>query len=150
MATSTQVECNGLPTCNYTKTILNAMKCYGVLNDEKWIQFCSKTYQSLLNDFVHVIQHHNDDLWYIVNAKNMKCNVNNCELLLRHYDTNIDISQYDTTVNNDFVFYKNLLNTIHCYVFHSYDIGLRVHKDELKNSNSEEHDIEFANIRHII
>eukprot|EP01084_Bolivina_argentea_P289327 496789_1 len=70
--------------CDYTKTIMHALKYYSLLKTESQddfnntlTTFCNKIYKSLVDDFIHVIQHHKYDLYYISNCMlkqfNLEC-----------------------------------------------------------------------------
>eukprot|EP01084_Bolivina_argentea_P266085 451211_1 len=148
------LQCNSLKKrCSGIERIIHAMKYYKALNteakqsEESFIEFCTQTYTLLLDDFIHIIQIHTNDLEHIINHMwneygIEQCHINNCTSLLRHYENdNQKISTNTNSSKNDnFIFYRNTMDSIHCYFFHSYDIGLRV----------KQYDNSFSNMRDII
>eukprot|EP01084_Bolivina_argentea_P060660 110812_1 len=165
---SVSVKCNGLDKgCVQAFRVMNAMKYYSLLNGpnyygingndhkNKLVEFVNHTYRSLLNDFIHVTQYHNNELNYILaaminNHSMSECNIRNCPFFSRCY-RNRSINVIET--DNDFMFCRNLLDSIHCYLFHSYDIGLRTNGNGFGHSRDilkADHDTKFANIQRII
>eukprot|EP01084_Bolivina_argentea_P299671 516560_1 len=155
-------QCKGLrQRCDHSIKIIHALKYYSLLTkyeqssdtfQNKLVYFSVEIYPSLVEDFIHIIQYHNNDLYDISHLLStnydMKCNIKNCLSLQRHYSHNLDPKQDDKTLKYDFVFFRNLFDSIHCYLFHCYDIGLRIKTDETKIEN--DNDVQFENIREII
>eukprot|EP01084_Bolivina_argentea_P018198 33908_1 len=99
-----------------------------------------------LNSYIHIITHHNNecDLEEIfiliieqqsnVNDDNMNgCNLRHCSYLNRHYRDRTVKQSYETQEEskynediNKVTFWMDLLDSIHCFVFHMYDTGMRV------------------------
>eukprot|EP01084_Bolivina_argentea_P025534 47487_1 len=127
------------------------------LDDKKntFIEFASEMYQSFLDDYIHITTRHNDELNDILNLMIQQhdiisCDITHCSALLRHYDNNNIIN---AGVDNRFIFYSNLFDSIHCHLFHSFDVGLRVHQNNeinIQNETTEHYDASFANICDII
>eukprot|EP01084_Bolivina_argentea_P115422 205256_1 len=153
-------DCHGLKTrCDSTFRIINTMKYYSLFNKQnqksqdhknRLVQFANNTYRSLLDDFIHITQHHNNELDYISTSIS-KCNMQTCSLLSRCYG-NRNNTETETHAY-DFVFFTNLLDSIHCYLFHSYDIGLRIKPKQLHvpdDTTECSHDIQFANMQQLI
>eukprot|EP01083_Nonionella_stella_P301329 1033135_1 len=57
-------------------------------DQNKLVQFYKETYQGVLNDFIHLVSHHHNDLDEIYdivsNDKSLNCNALECELSLRY------------------------------------------------------------------
>eukprot|EP01084_Bolivina_argentea_P315671 546945_1 len=68
-------QCQEVQTrCDYTRRVMCGLIYYSLLKQHKQslhhynielIKFVKEIYSHLLNDFIHIIQHHNTDLYYI-------------------------------------------------------------------------------------
>eukprot|EP01084_Bolivina_argentea_P129335 228429_1 len=135
--------------CIQLKRMINALIYYSyvdVVNSNKekdqFLKFCNETYVWLLNDYIHIIDKHDiNDIDYMKQSCHLfkkfefisDCNVNNCLLLSRHYrdrnNDNIEESKYDS---NELIFHRDLMDSMHTYLIHLYDIGMRVKINEYK------------------
>eukprot|EP01084_Bolivina_argentea_P060716 110906_1 len=150
---STSTECDpaiSIETCQYTKRVLSALMYYQSLcskkhneqnTEQELIPFCTQIYQSLLNDYIHIISHDNlDALYDFVCSFDFKhCDFNNCKLLRRHFSRRF--RQKDQK-NTDMLlrFWTDIMDSIHCYFFHLYDLGLRTKQNkviEVKDDDNE-------------
>ena len=102
----------------------------------------------MLNDFLHILDKHKEELQYILGIMitdfNIWCDWNNCDILKRH-NRNKEKDGYNLKINEDenFVFYRDTMDNIHCYICHSYDVGLRVKLDKQYNVFQDEIDDTF-------
>eukprot|EP01084_Bolivina_argentea_P114896 204449_1 len=147
---SCECQINSDACCIVVDRIINGLKYYASLDtttyNDKLVEF-STLYLSLLNDYTHIITHHNNDVDTIQNVLNAKCDITTCSLLIRNFANESSTDNYDP----EFIFYRNLFDAMHCYVYHSYDIGLRVNRDHIITENvDDEYDVQFANICKII
>ena len=122
-------------SCHSIYRIITAMKYYSSINDDESsvMNFVTTTYKSLLDDYIHITQFHNHHVQHIMNRLiNQygfdKCNYSSCKSLSRHYGSYQLSSFLD---DSDYIFYKNLFDTIHCFLFHSCDLGLRTSNNPL-------------------
>eukprot|EP01083_Nonionella_stella_P086550 240529_1 len=82
-----------------------------------------------LSDFIHIIRLHNNDLSEISrifeSSKIKPCNigVNKCSRSKRHLRDRNTTNESNRAV--DFLFYRDLMDEIHCYLFHLCDYGFR-------------------------
>eukprot|EP01084_Bolivina_argentea_P280668 480020_1 len=142
-------ECKPIKNkCHSTKRIIHAMKYYSSFIDEqhdsndKCLRFVTEIYPTMLDDFIHIVQNHNDNL--MLKQYDIKqCDFTNCSALLRHYRNKVEAD------NDESTFYRTLLDNIHCFVFHSYDVGLRVHQNKIKTLENVDNS-QFSNMRNII
>ena len=133
--------------------MISALIFYSTINPSKierdesqFMEYCNKTYPELLNDYIHIMDKHQNDI-HQINGRirtdlhlMTECHENyqNCALLLRHYrdrtkemsslkseyiETNKDFPKEE---RNDLVFYIDLLDAMHCIWFHSEHLGLRI------------------------
>eukprot|EP01084_Bolivina_argentea_P109258 195269_1 len=150
--------CAKLEQCICVERIIKAMKYYDSLNldDGKsrdlLVKFCTGVYKLLLDDFIHIVTKHNNE---IEDFKMPKCNFVDCDLLDRHNRTDRNYTHdqtFNSTQDKNVIFYIDLMDSIHCYLMHLYDVGLRIkqneHKDDLDDtkSDTEYFDASFSNI----
>eukprot|EP01084_Bolivina_argentea_P056845 103962_1 len=130
-------QCNNSPTdCNALKRIVFALKMH------QMNQNVNDIYVSLIQDYHHILHSHikkfeslNVDIFALIYeeiSKSVKCDIKKCKAYIRNNrdrnvknDTGIDIN-------------TDILDTIHCYLLHSYDIGFRIRKHAKDTSNLEE------------
>eukprot|EP01084_Bolivina_argentea_P291447 500911_1 len=153
-------ECLVIKDCISIKRLSTALKYYSLLdiisnskNQKLFADFTKKVYTQLLDDYVHLVNHHADDLNHINKMlKNRKrfgeCDVKKCQFTSRHYENgnNNNIS-LDPTLQ----FYVETLDSLHFYFFHLYDTGMRTISDENNDTdevkiNDEYFDYRFARI----
>eukprot|EP01084_Bolivina_argentea_P061135 111743_1 len=135
----------------YSKThrMINALIFYSTLNifdngkdKKKFIEYFSETNESLLDDYIHIIDtyNHNDGDISELMAKDfqliVECDIQNCLLLRRHYRNRNHNNKHQTdlemkTDDHNVSFYVDIMDSTHCYLYHLYDIGMRVKKDEI-------------------
>eukprot|EP01083_Nonionella_stella_P303840 1053224_1 len=165
----TESECSStVHKCKYTTRIIAALNHYLSLNlihNESdrvaLVEYCTETHQSLLDDFIHIIETHNDELQDIAKLMMAEhqfrpCNIKNCLLLVRHYRDRNQPNESNDHSDEKFILYRDILDGIHCHLVHLYDIGLRVNAEstEAMDSNDDAHvpyfDKEFSNVCKII
>eukprot|EP01084_Bolivina_argentea_P012780 23922_1 len=130
--------CLSIQTCSSIKKLISALTYYSSLNldtqndQDKLFKYCTKTHQSFLNDSIHMIRNHNQDIHQIcdmLHRQLTKCDMKNCLLLQRHY-RNRRHDHTKTVVTHvqdtNVLFYRDIMDTLHCYLCHLYDLGLRV------------------------
>ena len=131
--------CNGIINeCIPTKRIINGLKYYQE-DKEKFIKFINDQYPQLLNDWTHFISKHNDsyelekvfDEMIIKKYELKPCDINNCPITIRHFrdrhkDAGINDSNKDQNEEYELEYYKDLMDGIHCYLYHLWDYGLRI------------------------
>ena len=165
----TKILFPSLIECSATKRIILALKKYHSFRSKEashshhdhrnLVHFCKEIYPSLLDDYIHVIHTHHDELDVISDIMEdtygiESCDVNDCNFFCRRYrdqsqgsdDNESNMETYD----KDYVFYKNIMDTIHCYIFHSFDTAMRlnIHKEinEEYENKADGFDVTFSNI----
>ena len=144
--------CPSLSRLFAASRLFEAITNYSEIKEEKkksiLVEFCSETYVCLLDDVTHLVQGHSNDInqfheeWTQRYALS-KCTVTECAKTARHYrrgnsermkrkeDGNEQDALYD--------FYESEFDKVHNFVFHLYDLGLRVDTSSL-TLNQEEDD----------
>ena len=116
---------------------------------EEFMKYCNDVYPEILNDYIHIMDHHQNDISGIsqtikrdIQLMN-ECDVQNCMALRRHY-RNRDNSLLNKPEQNevsqdsmdfDLIFFIELLDCIHCFWYHSYHLGIRINTDDIKYEN---------------
>eukprot|EP01084_Bolivina_argentea_P025742 47867_1 len=146
-------ECEGLCVQNVSNALRNYALYTDKSEDEKnkpcivrdVYQKISNKYNSvsLLNDFNHLLHLHPYDFEDIYNILNDKvyngkgCNLDECLLTRRHYRDRTKMSKKKMTkwlyFADDDIASQQLLDRIHCYYFHTFDIGYKLRKCEKQN-----------------
>eukprot|EP01084_Bolivina_argentea_P310282 536882_1 len=93
--------------------------------------------EELVNDFIHLLFEHSaqfEDIHDILMRDNKPCDVTNCIMLRRNRrDRGVYLGESNTLSNlyfNNDVIMQQLMDKIHSYFFHSFDIGYRLTRRE--------------------
>eukprot|EP01083_Nonionella_stella_P308544 1089090_1 len=105
-------------------------------DDGQLVYLCNTIYKSLLEDWIHVLAEHPKHPI----EPHYTCDILYCPIANRHYFNKMI---HDINDETDFIFYRELLDSIHCYVYHLEDVGLRVFTTYDTEQNAPE--IEDAN-----
>ena len=127
--------------CQCLQRVIYALKYYETLDAEntatdrdKLVKFASDVYKGLLNDYIHIIDYHNDSIQleeishilYEIYEFNT-CDIDKCGKKLRYRkDRSNEEMNVDPSLDPQYVFYRELFNQIHCYLYHLFDLGLRI------------------------
>eukprot|EP01084_Bolivina_argentea_P077489 140546_1 len=84
------------------------------------------------HDFVHLLRKHDDDdsFEFIYEKVGGFCSSRNCSVIMRSYRDRF-CNETTTTIT----YKQQLLDTVHCYYRHTYDIGYRLNKVERSRIN---------------
>lgn len=216
-----------------------------VKHGDKFMEFCKETYPEILDDHIHIMDHHQHDMDKVLQLIHTdfdlmsKCDIHNCQMIVRHYrdkksptlaktsiidydstklvhllDTIISddsilgrsksiISEYimlknidrnkllnkpsaeeftsnvvsyqndiklqetaaifynkcqgmlqvhkaqcnETEANEDMIFYIDLLDNMHTFWYHSYDLGMRVNINEITEQDSKQNDDDYDRLQ---
>eukprot|EP01084_Bolivina_argentea_P198267 339562_1 len=159
-----------LDDCLSTKRITKVLKYYQTLSfmskdtdKQKLVESCHK-YKCLLDDYIHILCVHNNesDLEQIFSLLINDCELNHCDITkctysLRHFrNRHADKIQRENCQTHDtveFLFYMDIMDQIHCYLYHLYDTGLRIKRKDIQNyvdDYKSPADSEFVNVCNII
>ncbi len=130
-----------MKSCIVLKRINYALLYYNKLNiitnqqhQQLFDHFMNEIYYNIINDFIHLNNKHSHQLEYINN--NLKpCNINTCKCTSRHHGLNNNDNQ--NTLNPTLNFYKQTMDGIHFYLYHCFDVGLRIKRKELETKTEE-------------
>eukprot|EP01084_Bolivina_argentea_P014275 26671_1 len=96
---------------------------------------------SFLNDFHHLLMHHDHQFEQICNTMIEKCNNNTlcdmlkCKYVQRNYRNRLSDTEFTKlyshcNVHIDQVIYQQILDKLHCYYFHSFDLKHRLRESD--------------------
>eukprot|EP01084_Bolivina_argentea_P150917 263484_1 len=100
----------------------------------------------ILNDFLFLHNNYkdNDQFEFIYNELGGYCNMNSCEMFRRNYRNrkyDMDMNQHSNST--DTISKQQILDKLHCFYHHSFDIGYKLHSKEnsigYKLHSKEEH-----------
>eukprot|EP01084_Bolivina_argentea_P021973 40817_1 len=141
--------------CSHSKRAFAALKYYltlcsnnesiEVVHDEL-DKFFAETYDNFVNDYIHIITKHGNDILKIGDELQKeygfeKCIVNKCVQLRRHYyEHSKNVTNKPKPVDDIEAphFYIEYFDQLHHFIFHLYDVGIRIAIDETKYNNDYE------------
>eukprot|EP01083_Nonionella_stella_P103065 294073_1 len=109
-------------------------------DDGQLVYLCNTIYKSLLEDWIHVLAEHPKHPI----EPHYTCDILYCPIANRHYFNKM---VHDINVETEAVFYRELLDSIHCYVYHLEDVGLRVLTKCRLEQSDDITDLQLAHIR---
>ena len=158
------IPSNAISQCDHLQRILHGVKYYRLLNlDDNpsniaiFDSFCNEVYNQILNDYQHVISVHSDHLEQINdellrNDELGTCEAAKCASFRRYYDSSRRrrIKQNNAEdLDTKLLFYCELFDNIHHWLFHLYQIGMRVKSASLNEEKIEDkyNDVRFARMK---
>ena len=151
-----QRKCICFSDCSHLLRIMSSLKYYQLLispsslssssykgrsGRDVFIQFCDEIYSTqCLEDYIHFICEHSNDINKIIDGLESKCNnINECEWTQRHF-RNRNYSQKENE-KDEYNFYIDIMDTIHFYLYHMEDMGLRVtNNNDIKSDDDDDND----------
>ena len=137
--------------CSRLKRLCTATKYSNTLrtnptlkDDEKrslFMEFNEDVYHSLIDDFTHLIQEHDRNIDRIHTEwtelyQVPKCSVSECARTKRHYARERSAKKESNIKEHDamYSFYESVYDSVHYYIFHLFEVGLRVDASSLSVS----------------
>eukprot|EP01084_Bolivina_argentea_P260171 439261_1 len=115
--------------CRYLTRLQTNIQQYNESNDDELNKIDTLV---LLNDFLHLMNiHDNDEQFGYIHDQMMRCDIKTCNKLKRNYRDRM--KYHETThqlrdLNNKMK--MEIIDRIHCYYHHSYDLGNRLRKHD--------------------
>ena len=144
-----------IANCSYLQRMCVGLRYYGLLCKENklreskvakevLVEFCDVAYTNLLDDYIHIVQNHNDDLIEIGDEMSKKyecipCKIEECSKLQRHYrgrgesENNKD----DFFEEGKFLFYSDCFDRSHHQIYHLHAMGLKLKRNEIEIKEDE-------------
>ena len=123
--------------CEYTNQVMDVLKYYQTLdleneiNQQIMIKYFHQKTSVFLDDYTHFITKHLNDVYQqTTNFDINECNFVECPILARHHrDKEIEqTNREDQQLDDDFIFYRDIMDSLHCTIYHQYDEGLRMYR----------------------
>eukprot|EP01084_Bolivina_argentea_P169002 292995_1 len=132
-----------IESCSSLKRLMHALKYYSLLDisnskicGETLLNFIQNIYHQFLDDFSHLIEEHQPQLHRIhasllTNSKYgfIQCDMKSCKYTSRHHSIRDEdnINNNTVTVSDPMLrFCVEMMDSLHFYVFHLFDCGLRL------------------------
>ncbi len=104
-----------------------------------FVEFNEEVYRLVLDDAAHFIKEHEDDIGRVHGEWTEryglpKCSVSDCAQTERHYGRGRRDRKRESVGEEEdalYAFYESLYDRIHHYIFHLFDVGLRVEASSL-------------------
>ena len=127
--------------------IIEGLRYYHSLNviengkdQDQFIDFMQLIYTEFLNDFIFLVNEQKlDELRELIEKKGNfeSCTLSKCVFTLRHYENGKDENN-ENALDPILRFYQQSMDTLHFYVHHLYECGLRVIQNEEKEEKQDE------------
>eukprot|EP01084_Bolivina_argentea_P276966 472698_1 len=124
--------CHSATTLQLIESLIFTFKDSDEYTDkDKFIKYTNKEYPHLLNDYIHIMEKHYNDIDNISSLMlhdfglMNPCDASNCLLLFRHFRDRNNDNIANQTKDTNLLFYIDIMDSIHCYLIHLYDIGMR-------------------------
>ena len=123
---------------HYSKLDLSA-------NEEDKQQFLDLIhFDGLLGDFVHIMaMHSTEDIELVQRIKSeqfqlfSKCSSTNCLFLFNQDSKKKELQKQSDESMEGLPFYRELMDAMHCYLVHSFDVGLRIKVTETASESAD-------------
>ena len=146
-----------ISNCSHLTRLIESLKYVEKLDvvqnkkDEmEFVRFCLETNKEILNDTIHLINEHGQDLEEIhqslINDEDFPvCDLAKCSLTSRHYNRAQFNKKNEKNVNNDEClvhFFIEIMDKLHFYLNHLFDLGLRSikHDDDGNEADDKKQD----------
>lgn len=141
-------------SCEHTKRLCTASRYFHILststtfNEEDkmnlFMEFNHEVYQLMLDDIIHFVKEHKNDIkrvhfeWTEL-YRLPKCSISHCAQTVRHYGREKRQKEIEILESNaSHEFYESAYDRIHNFIFHLFDIGMRVDPSSLTLSEDDE------------
>ena len=133
--------------CTATKRLFAALKYYQHMNSNQslFTEFMNDVYSTqCLDDFNHLVLHHGNDLEAMTQSVRddtefERCNdLMRCAYTQRHHRA-IRRKRRGSAELND-CFYAQTMDSLHFWLFHQFDVGLRVQTEGAADDDADQHD----------
>ena len=125
---------------------MNSYKLEEAVRRTSWVEFNEEVYQNVVEDTIHLVQQHQGDIQQIQREWTMrygvpKCAVSECTKTARHYDRERrEKKKEKDNWERDALhaFHQSLHDRVHLFLFHLFDIGMRVETQSLAQGTDDE------------
>eukprot|EP01084_Bolivina_argentea_P098392 176834_1 len=146
--------CESVQQCNVIPRLITTLQYYSSLDIMKnmeqannFIEFVDEAHLTLLDDYTHLVNCHGNDLIEISKYISPCKDIKTCQFTSRHQQV---IGTKKAGKEPKLSFYKNVMDSMHFYICHLYDTGLRsldidndLQDEEIKRVDDKNFDKEF-------
>ena len=152
----TVLLCDSLENCTSMHHIIDNLKLYQMIETDKIddIEFINKLNENILDDYHHILVEHlsnksvdeiNEEfnnLHGMLRKEGIRCDFGKCSSIRRYHRVreNIDNLEQQSLRTPDLQFFVDLMDTIHCYFIHSFDLGMRIKLNKYYDRDEDEED----------
>ena len=136
--------------CSHLQRICESLKYYDALKasdmdieqKEQFVEFNMEIYTNILDDKAHLVKYHGNDLQKLYKEWTekygfSKCDVTKCAITSRHYRRESQ-EESDEKDSEQYLFFQEQYDSLHNYVVHLYDIGLRTDTEPVEREMSDD------------
>ena len=155
-------DCNESPDdipiterCSALKRLCTASLYFDAMNSAKledgerrtlWVEFNEEVYQNVVEDTIHLVQKHDGDIQRIQREWTEryglpKCTVSECTKTARHYGRERRERKKERNNGEEdalYAFHQSLHDRVHHFLFHLFDIGMRVETPSMAQGAEDE------------
>ena len=144
---------NPIGQCSAVKRVLSALEMYSQMDiysmeqQGEFIKYMNDEYQGFLDDYIHLMSAHSRHL-EMINSSLKPCDISQCSHTARRHfkDDILDGKGQDGSEDVSFRFYSSIMDSLHFYLYHLFDVGLRVRSDLPRNEDVQSPGSEFRRI----
>ena len=150
-----QCKKDGNPTneCDYVKRLTQCLKMYAhldIVNDSKhqsqFTEHMNDGYKQFLDDYIHLISNHSHQLEQI-NSSLDPCDITKCDVTSRRHVQSTDhLMEMKDDEDNLLKFYSRTIDSLHFYLHHLFDVGLRVRANTINDEPALSTESEFLRV----
>eukprot|EP01084_Bolivina_argentea_P210056 357668_1 len=132
--------------CKHYTNLISILNSYEHNNEEIKLDIDNLNITNTLNDYIHLMNLHENQFEEIFNSFDKICDITACPMFKRNHRQRVKNNHNTDNIEDIFQTVKQqILDKIHCYFKHSYDIGHRIlNKDILidvdEKINFDDHD----------
>lgn len=165
----TKQKCSSAASkCKTVHWLIDALTYYQSLDinnneqdQEDMIKHFELRYKTFLNDFIHILTRHDEEINDIYNMimskpEMVKCDLSNCpSAIRRHSEKSDDTKENENILDKNIIFWRDTMDSCHCFIYHLYDLGLRINIDDIQydiksdDDDEPDFDLHFTKIRQI-
>ena len=125
---------------------VNSYKIEDALKKSLWVEFNEEVYPNVVEDTIHLVRKHGNDIQQIQREWMErygfpKCTISECTKTVRHYGRERRERANESNNGEEdamYEFHQSLHDRVHNFVFHLFDIGMRVHTPSIGQGADDE------------
>lgn len=147
-------QCNDHHNCPSLLRLATTLTYYSYINNSNkaWFRynftrFITQVHTNLIDDYIHFINQHGHQIEdihedFVNNYGFNNCNIKTCTFTSRHHGLASNL--YDVDNDRVFEFYKSTMDSLHFYIFHIFEAGLRTKSNPAQNNGANRSESDHA------